>query len=171
MAFCANCGARLGDNDKFCASCGASKGPAQASTPPPSPPPPSGAAAPLEFQTTPIGAAETSSTGLQVNIAGLLCYLGVWITGIIFLILEKKSPSVKFMAAQSIVFFGSVTIVEGVLGGFFPHLWFISGFLNGIIGLLAFVMWIVFMVKAYQREVYRLPVAGGIADWLARQVK
>jgi len=28
-----------------------------------------------------------STTGLEPNIAGLLCYLGVWITGIVFLVI------------------------------------------------------------------------------------
>jgi hypothetical protein len=28
------------------------------------------------------------STGLKPNVAGLLCYLGVWVTGIIFLIID-----------------------------------------------------------------------------------
>ena len=43
-----------------------------------------------------------SSTGLKANIVGLLCYLGIWITGIIFLVIEKKSQFVRFHAAQSL---------------------------------------------------------------------
>jgi uncharacterized membrane protein len=40
----------------------------------------------------------TRGTGLQPNIAGLLCYLLGWITGIIFLIIEKEDKFVKFHA-------------------------------------------------------------------------
>ena len=32
-----------------------------------------------------------TTTGLQPNIAGLLCYLAGWITGIIFVVIEQKS--------------------------------------------------------------------------------
>ena len=44
-----------------------------------------------------------STTGLEPNVAGLLCYLGGWITGIIFLVIEQKSRFVRFHALQSIV--------------------------------------------------------------------
>jgi len=40
------------------------------------------------------GPGETS-TGLTSNIAGMLCYIGAWITGIIFLVLEKKNERVR----------------------------------------------------------------------------
>ena len=36
-------------------------------------------------------APDKSSTGLQPNVAGLLCYLFGWITGLIFLLIEKES--------------------------------------------------------------------------------
>lgn len=36
-----------------------------------------------------------SSTGLEENVAGLLCYLGTFVTGIIFFILEKEKPFCK----------------------------------------------------------------------------
>ena len=35
-----------------------------------------------------------STTGLTQNVAGLLCYLGVWITGIVFLVMEQKNKVV-----------------------------------------------------------------------------
>ncbi len=50
-----------------------------------------------------------STTGLEPNVAGLLCYLGAWITGIIFLVIEQKSKFVRFHALQSIVTFGALT--------------------------------------------------------------
>lgn len=99
--------------------------------------------------------------------AGLLCYLFAWITGIIFLVIEKKSQFVRFHAAQSLVFFGFISILTGLLSIVFSHIWFISGFLNGLIGLFAFIMWIVLMYKAYQGETYKLPIAGDIAQGIA----
>jgi uncharacterized membrane protein len=105
-----------------------------------------------------------SSTGLKANIAGLLCYLGAWVTGIIFLIIEKKSQFVRFHAAQSLVVFGAITIVNILLSIIFSHFWFLGTFLNGIIGLGAFILWVVLMYKAYQGETYKLPIAGDIAS-------
>ena len=108
---------------------------------------------------------EKTSTGLQENVAGLLCYLGVWVTGIIFLILEPKNRFVRFHALQSIVVFGGLTIV-GFIFGFVPYFGWMVGVVVPVLGL---ILWIVLMVKAYQDERYKLPVAGDIAEgWLGK---
>lgn len=101
-----------------------------------------------------------TSTGLQPNVAGLLCYILGWITGIIFLLLEKDNQFVRFHAIQSIVVFGAVTVVDIVLN-FIPVVGWI---LEVIIGIVAFILWIVLMIKAYQGQRYKLPVAGDIAE-------
>lgn len=179
MPFCANCGAKVGDSDKFCANCGAKQAPGAASTQPePPPPPPMSQASAIQPQSIPpagnpppsTGMTGDSSTGLKPNIAGLLCYLGVWITGIIFLVIEKKSHFVRFHAAQSLVVFGFISILNILLGGIFWHNWFFSGFLNGLLGLLGFILWIVLMVKAYQGEMYKLPIAGDIASGIVGKI-
>ena len=59
--------------------------------------------------------ADASTTKLEPNIAGLLCYLGVWITGIIFLIIEKRDKFVRFHAMQSVIVFGFLAIASAVL--------------------------------------------------------
>jgi len=176
MAFCANCGAKVGENDKFCGSCGATRVPGtpagQVPPPPPPPPPPVYQAPPPQVQMPPPvysqPAANTSgdsSTGMKANIAGLLCYLFAWITGIIFLVIEKKSQFVRFHAAQSLVVFGALSILGFILN-FIPFIWF----LNAIVGLLGFVLWIVLMYKAYQGEMYKLPIAGDIAQGIVGKV-
>jgi len=53
---------------------------------------------------------QATSTGLPPRDAGLLCYIGGWITGIIFFIIEQKNRWVRFHAAQSIVVFGTITV-------------------------------------------------------------
>jgi uncharacterized membrane protein len=175
MAFCANCGNKVGDNDKFCAKCGASRvpGAAAAQPEPPPPPPVQPAAADQQPADPPLvvaGNTGESSTGLKPNVAGLLCYLGVWITGIIFLVLEKNSKFVRFHAAQSLVFFGFINILSLFLSVIFSHVWFLGSFLNGLIGLGAFILWIVLMVKAYQGETYKIPIAGDIASGIVGKV-
>ena len=101
-----------------------------------------------------------STTGLEPNIAGLLCYLGGWITGIVFLVIEQKNKFVRFHALQSIVTFGALT-VAGALLSWIP---FFGGFFFAAIVILAFILWILLMVKAYQGELYKVPVAGHVAE-------
>ena len=101
-----------------------------------------------------------STTGLEPNIAGLLCYLGGWITGIVFLVIEQKNKFVRFHALQSIVTFGALTVASALLN-WIP---FVGGFFSAVIGILAFILWILLMVKAYQGELYKVPVAGHVAE-------
>jgi uncharacterized membrane protein len=101
-----------------------------------------------------------TSTGLQENVAGLLCYVVGWITGIVFLILEPQNKFIRFHALQSILVFGFLTVV-GFIVGFLPA---IGGFLNWAVGVVGFILWIVLMVKAYQGTKYKMPVAGDMAD-------
>jgi uncharacterized membrane protein len=108
-----------------------------------------------------------TSTGLQQNIAGLLCYVVGWITGIIFLILEPNNKFVRFHAVQSIVVFGAYTIVSVVIG-WIP---FIGWIIDGILGLIAFILWIVLMVKASQGQMFKLPIAGNIAENQVKSMK
>ena len=103
-----------------------------------------------------------TGSGLQQNIAGLLCYVLGWITGIVFLIIEKENKFVRFHAVQSIVVFGTYTLIVIILN-FIPVVgWIISV----ILGIAAFIIWIVLMLKAYQGEMFKLPVAGDFTEKL-----
>jgi uncharacterized membrane protein len=141
MAFCKSCGQDIG-TAAFCPKCGASQ---------------AGVVAPIPAATAP------STEGLAENVAGLLCYSLGWLTGIIFLLIDKR-PWVKFQAAQSIAVFGGLTIIRIVLV-FMGH--FIGWGIFGLIGLLGVVLWIFLMVKAYQHADVRIPIAADIADNLA----
>jgi len=101
-----------------------------------------------------------TSLGMEENLEGLLCYVLGWITGIIFLILEKESKFVRFHAVQSIVVFGAYSILA-LIFGFIPVIGWIVLY---VLGALAFILWVVLMVKAYQGQMYKLPVAGDIAE-------
>jgi uncharacterized membrane protein len=107
-------------------------------------------------------AAESSITDIQPNVAGLLCYVAGWVTGIIFLVLEQKNQFVRFHAMQSIITFGVLTIAGGLLS-WIPV---VGDFFGAVIGILTFILWIVLMIKAYQGELFELPVAGNIAKGL-----
>jgi uncharacterized membrane protein len=101
------------------------------------------------------------------NVAGLLTYVLGWITGIIFYMIDKR-PFVRFHAAQSIVVFGGLMAIQIALtmafgfGGFagFSFAWA----LHGLVELVGAILWVVLMVKAYQGERFRVPVAAEISE-------
>ncbi len=99
-----------------------------------------------------------ASTALAPNLAGLLCYLLGWISGLVFLILEKDNKFVRFHALQSVITFGALTVVFALI--FIPLVGWVIGYLILALGL---ILWIILMVKAYQGKKYKLPVAGEIA--------
>ncbi|MFH0864360.1 MAG: DUF4870 domain-containing protein [Candidatus Gottesmanbacteria bacterium] len=94
------------------------------------------------------------------NLIGALTYLLGFVTGIIFLLVEKNSKFVRFHAMQSTILFGGIFIANIALG-FIPILGWLVGLL---LSLLAFVLWIVLMWKAFQGEMYKLPYVGEIAE-------
>ena len=101
-----------------------------------------------------------TSLGLDENVAGLLCYLAVWITGIVFLVLEKDNKFVRFHALQSLLTFLPLSIV-GWLLGWIPLLgWAFAA----LVGILTVILWLILMFKAYQGRKYKLPVVGDIAE-------
>jgi uncharacterized membrane protein len=65
-------------------------------------------------------------SGLPENIAALLSYVLGWITGLIFLIIDKR-PYVRFHAAQSIAIFLGLHVLRGVLGQIFGMGWWFGG--------------------------------------------
>ena len=115
----------------------------------------------------------TVTSGLDANLAGLLCYLFGWVSGLIFLIIDKR-PFVRFHAAQSIgisvavvvcmIAFWIVTIILAFITG---GLGVLLGLLFPLIGLGVFVLVIVCMIKAYKGEKFKLPVIGNIAEKMA----
>jgi len=109
---------------------------------------------------------EKSSTGLAENVAGLLCYVLGWVTGLVFVLLEQESKFVRFHAIQSIYVFGALTIASIILR-WIP---FIGGVLAGLISILGFILWIVLMIRAYQGVKFKLPWSGNLAEkWVGRQ--
>jgi uncharacterized membrane protein len=105
-------------------------------------------------------AMNNSSTGLSENVAGALCYSLLWISGLVFLIVERRSGFVRFHAMQSLIAFGVLSVAI-VISSILPV---IGGLINGLLGLLLLVLWVVMMVKAWQGERFKLPWAGDEAE-------
>jgi uncharacterized membrane protein len=95
---------------------------------------------------------ETSSTGLDVAVAGMLAYVAGWLSGVFFLLVEKKSRFVRFHAWQSVLTFLPVFVAL-----WFLPLWF-------LFWPVSVALWILLMYKAFHGERFRLPVVGDIAD-------
>ncbi len=102
----------------------------------------------------------TTSCGMQPNVAALLSYLIGFVTGIIFFLVEKENKFVRFHAMQSIIVFGFLF----VLGVILPLLPILGWILLPFLWIADIVIWIVLMVKAYQGEYFKMPIAGDIAE-------
>ncbi|UTR16407.1 DUF4870 domain-containing protein [Salipaludibacillus sp. LMS25] len=100
-----------------------------------------------------------SSTGITNNIGGLLAYSLTFITGIIFIIIEKENKFIRFHAMQSIMTFVPLYIITAY-GGLIPYAGLFISFFTGMSML---VFWILGMIKAYKGDIYKFPIVGNIA--------
>lgn len=99
---------------------------------------------------------EQSSTGLEENVAGFFCYLLGFVTGIVFLVVEKKSSFVKFHAKQSTITFLGLFVILLVIG------W--VPVLGTLVWIFTLILWLVLMIKALQGNRYSLPIVGKMAE-------
>jgi uncharacterized membrane protein len=169
MPNCARCGTDNDSSAKFCKNCGSSLD-SQGYAPPPPPPPPNQGSYPPPpppqpgYYQQPPNYGQQTDTGLQPNIAALLCYVLGWLTGLVFFFIDKR-PFVRFHAMQSILVFGGFHVLHILLSILFPvlHLWSLLFALSGLISIVSLILWVLLMVKAYQNEWYKVPVVGDIA--------
>ena len=99
--------------------------------------------------------------GLDENVAGALAYSLGWITGAAFLLFEPSNRFVRFHAWQSLILFGGLSIAWVVALSFLV----IGGLFAFIVILpLSVILWLLLMFKAYQGELFKLPVVGPMAE-------
>lgn len=126
--------------------------------PPPGPPP---------------GNPPAASSGINTRTGALLSYLLEWITGIIFLFVGKGNPDVKYHAAQSLVWFGSLTVLNLIVNiiSSFNGLGVI-GIVGALISLVSFISWLYCLYKAWTGNGARfeLPIVGGVVTPYAEQL-
>jgi uncharacterized membrane protein len=146
--------------------------------PPPGPPP--GGQPPYQPPGQPgyppPGGQYPAAGGVDKKTGAILSYLLGWLTGIIFLFVGKNDPDVKFHAAQSIVFFGGMTIVfwairilESILPGFIGIL---LALISVVLGFYTFIMWIVCLIQANSNNGarFQIPVVGSFVAPYAEQL-
>lgn len=82
---------------------------------------------------------QPTTLGLPEPLERALTYVLGWITGIIFLVIERN-PTVRRHAWQSIIIFGSLSVIIAVLG-LLSNIWVI-GLIFLILGWIAKIVWI-----------------------------
>ena len=107
---------------------------------------------------------EKTVSGIDANVAAALSYLVGFVTGIIFLLVEKENRFVRFHAMQSTLFFLAVVAID-VLLQIIP----LIGFLVVVFVVIpaSALVWLLLMYKAYQGEEYKLPLVG---QWAADRI-
>jgi uncharacterized membrane protein len=106
------------------------------------------------------------------HVAAMLAYLFGWVSGLIFLFVDRR-PFVRYHAAQSVVVFATLSVILLILGDFFfasflpaEARFFLA--LRRIVELIWLVATVVLMLKASAGERYRVPHAANYADRAAR---
>lgn len=113
--------------------------------------------------------AASSGTGqvgsMDENVAGALAYLVI--IAIVWLVLEpyNKNRFVRFHAIQAIAL-AVVSMGISIVLGMIPILgWIVLLFFP----LVMFVVWVICIVKAFQGEMFKLPILGDFAEQQANQ--
>src|SRR5208283_2042248 len=148
MAFCSACGTQMADNTAFCPKGGKAAG--ETASPP----------QPASYGTT-----AAPATPMAENIAGMLAYFTI-IPAIIFLLVEpyNRNRFVRFHAFQCL-FTAAALIVLHIVLSIFGYIVPVLMFgLWGLVGLAELALWILLIVKAYQHEMFKLPIVGDLAE-------
>jgi uncharacterized membrane protein len=141
VAFCPTCGTQIADG-AVCPKCAGS--------------------------TVHVGSAGTSAAaGLTDNVAGALAYVTI-VPAIVFLVLEpyNKRRFIRFHSFQCI-FFAIAWTVLWIGLSFIAHVPFLGWatvLLWPLFSLAGFVIWLVLVLKAYQGQMFKLPLIGDMAE-------
>ena len=173
MSQCLRCGESLSEQARFCPRCGAAVslvGPveqkvtvSQASTEGP------------KTAEKPLGVSRTETSGetlpIPENIAGVVAYVTI-LPAVVFLFLEpfKRNFFVRFHAFQHLFLWVAgfvIAVVAGILSALLQLIPFMRVLvfpLGGLITLAWFFVWVLLVVKAYQHELFKLPIIGDLAE-------
>src|SRR5687767_6573707 len=134
---------------------------------------------PVQVSSQPPAQVGKSSTGLDENVAALLSYIFGWISGLIFFLMEKDSRLVRFHGMQSILLNVTALVIGVVLWVAWVLVAIVLAMMSEVLaslvsivfGLLIFafyiailVAWVMCLIKAYQKQYFKLPVIGNFAE-------
>ena len=113
------------------------------------------------------------AAGLTDNVAGMLAYVTI-IPAIVFLVLEpyNKRRFIRFHAFQCIFLCIALFVLGIVLQILWhiPFLGWVGVMLWPLVGLAELILWIFLLMKAYQGQMFKLPVIGDMAEKQANAV-
>lgn len=119
---------------------------------------------------------QPAAAGIDKKTGAILSYLLGWVTGVIFLFVGKNDPDVRYHAAQSVVFFGGMTVVFWVvriLGGFFGlPISILFALVMFALIIYNFVVWIMCLVQAANGNGarFQIPLVGSLVTPYAEQL-
>ena len=125
-----------------------------------------------------------TALGLDLNIGAGICYVGNLVCSlgliysIIVIVTDKTNKLPRFHAFQSILLLAAnlIILLPGylIVGVLFAMQSSITMILGGIVGLIVaviglalFVFFIISAIKAFQGQIYKVPVIGNYADNLS----
>jgi uncharacterized membrane protein len=158
MAFCTQCGSSIGEQDQFCAGCGArqtlssSSGPTYSSGTGPQRP----------------RSSSDPFSSISPRTASLLCYIPIlgWIPALFVLASDqyRTDREARFHAFQGLYISVAWLLVDWVVGPGLRAVSFSFYPLVGLLKLALFAAWIWMLIKVAQRETFKLPFLGDLAE-------
>jgi len=116
-----------------------------------------------------------SSTGLTSRTAAALAYSAWWVTGLLFWVIERHDPYVRFHAAQSLAAFG---LIAAMIAAFFalaaaslsflPNAFAMFVWAGVIVWGAGLALWVASLWRAALGQTWRIPLAAELADWMNR---
>jgi uncharacterized membrane protein len=117
---------------------------------------------------------EKSSTGLDPRLAAALACFGWWLTGVLFLFLERDSRFVRYHAAQAVVVLGGFWLLATALLGasFLSLLVTATGFqplldVSRVASGAGIVLWLGCLIPPLLGRTWKIPGAAPLAERLA----
>ena len=148
MAFCIACGAQMPAGANACPACG--RGTAAAPAAPPV-----------------ASSNSAGAVGLTDNVAGALAYVTI-VPAIVFLVVEpyNRSRFIRFHCFQCIFAAVAWTALWIALSmvAHIPFFGWLTILVWPLVSLAGFVVWLVLVLKAYQNQMFKLPVIGDMAE-------
>jgi len=110
------------------------------------------------------GTSAPAGAGLTDNVAGALAYVTI-IPAIVFLVVEpfNRKRFIRFHAFQCLFFAAAWTVLWIGLS-IFAHIPFLGWLVWPLVNLGGFVVWLILVLKAYQGQMFKLPVIGDMAE-------
>jgi uncharacterized membrane protein len=106
-----------------------------------------------------------SEQNLNPRIAGVLCYAGFFVTGLLFLLVGRRHRFILFHAWQSILACLTFVLLNAIFGimpviGWICNLLFVP---------LSICLWIFLMSRACRGHMYKIPYVGDVAESLSQR--